>query len=147
MLDPSTKAVDALVGRNIKDRRINLGMTLEILGRRAGISLEEIERYEAGKDRVSASRLFSISNALDIDIRAFFKGAEGLQEADGPHEFSRPHGSEPYDPRLILTLIESFQSLPLAQKDALLAMVVAMAGAGEGQSETNLIRRHPVIGT
>lgn len=151
MSDQSMKAVDGLVGQNLRQRRLDLGMTLEALGQQVGVGLPEMERYESGQDRVSAFCLFSISKVLDIDIRAFFKGIEGLQDADTRHDYPRSQGFEPQDIKSILKLVKSFRNLTPPQQDALLAMVVTVAEAAKAQSATGPVvvdqGGHRTIGT
>ena len=71
MSDP----LDLIVGGRIKHRRIELKQTQSDLGRLAGgISFQQIQKYEAGINRVSASRLVHIARALGTDAEVFLRG-------------------------------------------------------------------------
>ena len=71
--------VDAHVGQRIRHRRWMLGITQQQLGDAVGIKFQQIQKYETGMNRVSASRLWDISKALDVPISFFFEGLELLR--------------------------------------------------------------------
>ena len=66
--------VDVHVGKRIRHRRWMVGMTQQQLGEIVGIKFQQIQKYETGMNRVSASRLWDISEALDVSISFFFEG-------------------------------------------------------------------------
>ena len=68
--------VDAHVGRRLRARRTELGMSQEKLGNVLGVSFQQIQKYEAGTNRVSASRLWDIAKLLEVDLAYFFEGIE-----------------------------------------------------------------------
>ncbi len=63
--------LDLLIGRRIKQRRTEIKMSQSKLGERLGVSFQQVQKYENGKNRVSASTLFKISQALGIDFSYF----------------------------------------------------------------------------
>ena len=62
-------------------RRMLIGMSQEKLGEALGLTFQQIQKYEKGANRISASRLQQISGALNIPLAYFFKGAP---VSDGP---------------------------------------------------------------
>jgi transcriptional regulator with XRE-family HTH domain len=54
-----------------------VGMTQQQLGEAVGIKFQQIQKYETGMNRVSASRLWDIAHAMDVSISFFFEGLEG----------------------------------------------------------------------
>lgn len=68
----SVTEVDKYVGERIKECRLALEMTQEKLGKTVGCKFQQIQKYEAGTNRVSASRLFAIAKALNVDVEYFF---------------------------------------------------------------------------
>lgn len=66
-------AVDMLVGKRIEMRRIMLGISQEQLGEAIGMSFQQVQKYESGKNRVSASRLFDLGKALGVSVSYFFQ--------------------------------------------------------------------------
>ena len=69
--------VDVHVGKRIRHRRWMVGMTQQQLAEKVGIKFQQIQKYETGMNRVSASRLWDISEALAVPINFFFEGLEG----------------------------------------------------------------------
>lgn len=69
--------VDEFVGQRLRHRRWLVGMTQQQLGEAVGIKFQQIQKYESGVNRVSASRLWDISRALSVPVSFFF---EGLQD-------------------------------------------------------------------
>lgn len=68
--------VDVHVGKRIRHRRWLVGMTQQQLAESVGIKFQQIQKYETGANRVSASRLWDIADALDVDVSFFFEGLE-----------------------------------------------------------------------
>src|SRR3981189_572909 len=80
----STKApnpVDKYVGSRVRMRRIMLGMSQEKLGEALGLSFQQLQKYEKGMNRISASRLQHLSQILQVPVPFFFEDAPG--GADG----------------------------------------------------------------
>jgi len=68
--------VDVHVGKRIRHRRWMVGMTQQQLGEVVGIKFQQIQKYETGMNRVSASRLWDIASALEVSISFFFDGLD-----------------------------------------------------------------------
>ena len=66
--------VDTHVGKRIRHRRWMVGMTQQQLADAVGIKFQQIQKYETGMNRVSASRLWGIAEALGVSISFFFEG-------------------------------------------------------------------------
>ncbi len=75
-----THPVDVHVGKRIRHRRWMVGMTQQQLGEIVGIKFQQIQKYETGMNRVSASRLWDIAAALDVQISFFFEGVDASEE-------------------------------------------------------------------
>jgi transcriptional regulator with XRE-family HTH domain len=69
--------VDVHVGQRVRQRRWMVGMTQQQLGNKVGIKFQQIQKYETGTNRISASRLWDIAAALDVPVSFFFEGLEG----------------------------------------------------------------------
>jgi len=72
--------VDVHVGKRIRHRRWMVGMTQQQLADSVGIKFQQIQKYETGMNRVSASRLWDIARTLGVAIGFFF---DGLDKDDG----------------------------------------------------------------
>ena len=68
-------AVDTHVGQKIRARRIFLGMSQTEVADAVGITFQQIQKYERGTNRVGASRLQQISDAMGVSPFYFFEGA------------------------------------------------------------------------
>lgn len=66
--------VDVHVGKRIRHRRWMVGMTQQQLADSVGIKFQQIQKYETGMNRVSASRLWDIARTLGVSIGFFFEG-------------------------------------------------------------------------
>lgn len=64
--------VDRHVGRRVCEKRISLGYNQSDLGRALGLTFQQIQKYERGANRVSASKLFEISKALKASVSFFY---------------------------------------------------------------------------
>ena len=68
--------VDVHVGKRIRHRRWMAGMTQQQLAEQVGIKFQQIQKYETGVNRISASRLWEISKTLEVQVSFFFNGYE-----------------------------------------------------------------------
>lgn len=64
--------VDVQVGARIRTRRLLVGMNQETLARALGLTFQQVQKYEGGANRVSASRLSEIAAILEVPISYFF---------------------------------------------------------------------------
>lgn len=76
MKKPRPHAVDIQVGALLRTRRHMLGVSQEDLGGGLGVSFQQIQKYENGANRISASRLHAISILLNVSIEFFFQSEE-----------------------------------------------------------------------
>jgi transcriptional regulator with XRE-family HTH domain len=86
--------VDVEVGRRIRLQRMNAGMSQTELGDKVGVTFQQIQKYEKGKNRVGAGRLTQIASVLHVPIGVFFDGATEASQGPGesPAELlTRPH--------------------------------------------------------
>ncbi len=64
--------VDVHVGKTIRIQRLLRKVSQTELGDRVGVTFQQIQKYEKGSNRVSASMLVEIAGALSVDVRTFF---------------------------------------------------------------------------
>ena len=67
-------ATDGHVGRRIRMRRLLLHMSQEKLAGKLGVTFQQVQKYEKGTNRVSASRLQEVSQVLQVPVQFFFDG-------------------------------------------------------------------------
>jgi len=81
--------IDIHVGRRVRMLRTLKGMSQERLGRSLGVSFQQLQKYESGANRMSASMLYRASQALEMPISAFFEGLDAVQSTAEPMVLDR----------------------------------------------------------
>jgi transcriptional regulator with XRE-family HTH domain len=69
----SISAVDIYIGARMRERRLALNLSQAGLGEVLGVSFQQVQKYEAGKNRVSAARLFEICRILNLSLSSMFE--------------------------------------------------------------------------
>ena len=119
---PRAGALDALVGKRARERRLALGLTQQRLAEMVGITYQQLHKYETGANRLSAGRLFLLAEALGVEVGHFF-GGDG---ADGP---ASPAGQR----RALLELVRNFARIPdRQQREAVARLARTLAGLEGG---------------
>ena len=73
--------IDIAVGNRIRTLRMRAGLSQEELGLKIGISFQQLQKNERGANRLSASRLVQIAEALQVPIEEIFEGITSAKEA------------------------------------------------------------------
>ena len=105
--------VDVYVGKRIRHRRWLVGMTQQKLAERVGIKFQQIQKYETGANRVSASRLWDIAEALGVDVSFFF---EGLENDGGGKAQDESMPADIMGDKEALDLVRSYYAIPENQR-------------------------------
>ena len=77
-------SIDVYVGSQLRARRVALGMSQEKLGHAVGVTFQQVQKYEKGTNRISASRVQQLSNILKVAVGYFFEKAPGHQKLKAP---------------------------------------------------------------
>lgn len=118
--------VDAHVGKRIRHRRWMIGMTQQQLAEQVGIKFQQIQKYETGMNRVSASRLWDIALSLSVPVAFFFEGLDGNDDAEAPT------GDMPNDllaDKEALELVRSYYAIPEEQRRQLFELARVLSAA------------------
>ncbi len=75
--------IDAYVGSRISLRRSAMGLSQTALARQLGISFQQVQKYETGTNRISASRLHRVAMILGTSVESFFPAVEREGAGDG----------------------------------------------------------------
>ena len=78
--------IDVHVGARMRMRRQLINMSQERLGELLGITFQQIQKYEKGSNRISASRLFYSAKTLGVPVKFFFEGLPGTEGNEGMAE-------------------------------------------------------------
>jgi transcriptional regulator with XRE-family HTH domain len=80
----SASAADATVGMRIRLRRLEQGLSQTELGKRVGVTFQQVQKYENGANRVSASRLVMLAQTLEVPMNYFFPEGSDGPKTNGP---------------------------------------------------------------
>ena len=106
--------VDVHVGKRIRQRRWLMGMTQQKLAECVGIKFQQIQKYETGANRVSASRLWDIADALEVDVAFFFEGLK--EENDEKHTETSTVPTDMLGDKEAMDLVRSYYAIPENQR-------------------------------
>lgn len=105
--------VDVYVGKRIRHRRWMVGMTQQQLAEHVGIKFQQIQKYETGMNRVSASRLWDIAETLSVPVSFFFDGID--TDTSGATSDRQIPGDILAD-KEALELVRSYYAIPETQR-------------------------------
>ncbi|PKP81943.1 MAG: hypothetical protein CVT79_06510 [Alphaproteobacteria bacterium HGW-Alphaproteobacteria-18] len=72
----SPNDIDRRVGRNLRQLRLEAGLSLQELAARIGLSHQQLQKYETGSNRLSVGLLPGFAEALGVDVAVFFEDAD-----------------------------------------------------------------------
>ena len=126
-------AVDEHIGQRLQLRRVMMGMSQKDLAKICGVTFQQIQKYESAGNRISASRLFELSSALETPITFFFHGLPGyMPEPNRSGSIPRVSEQKPDDPlskNESLQLINLYWKLPTdEQRQTIMNMLRALNG-------------------
>ena len=81
--------VDIYVGSRLKLRRLILGISQKKMAEKLGITFQQVQKYENGINRISASRLWDISKLLKVQVEYFFDGMNESIQAQSPRSLRK----------------------------------------------------------
>ena len=118
--------VDVHVGKRIRQRRWMNGTTQQQLAEAVGIKFQQIQKYETGMNRVSASRLWDIAHVLNVPVSFFFEGLDAAEAGEALH------GNVPGDvltDKEALDLLRSYYAIPENQRRRLFDLARVLSEA------------------
>jgi transcriptional regulator with XRE-family HTH domain len=123
--------IDVHVGKRVRIRRLLLGMNQETLANALGLTFQQVQKYEGGANRVSASRLAAMAEILKVPISFFFGD---LQTDDVKPTAAEREWREYLERPETIELIRLYYAIPDPQvRQQFLEMVKSIAKPGEGQ--------------
>ena len=128
-------AIDEHIGQRMQLRRVMMGMSQKDLAKICGVTFQQIQKYECAGNRISASRLFELSAALETPVSFFFAGLPGHMEREprnGHLHKTRvcdKNASDPLSKNESLQLINLYWKLPNDnQREMVMKMLKALNG-------------------
>ena len=135
--------IDVHVGERLRTRRTLLGLSQMALAKAMGFSFQQLQKYERGTNRISASRLYDLSQILDVDIGYFFEEMDQAMKKASPAQLSQtkkqplpPTGeTDPMHNRETLVLVRAYYRISdPAIRDHLRKLIVLVADASDDPS-------------
>lgn len=118
-----SRRVDVYVGRRLRQRRVAMGLTQAELAGKVGVRFQQIQKYETGANRISASRLWDVAEVLQAPVSYFFRGME-LSGQPATSDVSDILGA-----RETIELVRAYYLMPEKQRQKLRGLVQAMANS------------------
>ena len=125
--------VDVHVGQRVRQRRCLAGMTQQQIAERVGIKSQQLQKYETGTNRISASRMWDIAAVMEVPVSFFFEGLEGQARDTGEARADILTDKEAVD------LVRAYYSIPENQRRKLFDLALVLGEAkqiahGEGKA-------------
>lgn len=120
--------VDVHVGKRIRHRRWMNGTTQQQLAEQVGIKFQQIQKYETGMNRVSASRLWDIANVLGVPVSFFFEGM-GSEDAITDNGNTADMPADILTDKEALELLRSYYAIPENQRRRLFDLARVLSEA------------------
>ena len=127
--------IDVHVGARLRQRRILLGMSQTALGSAAGITFQQVQKYEGGGNRISSSRLFEFAKILNVPVSHFFEEM-APELAKGRRKLGRPKSNASDEPdnntkRETLQLVRAYYKIRNdGVRQTIRVMIQALASKG-----------------
>ena len=118
------KSVDVHVGQRVRQRRWMVGMTQQQLGDRVGIKFQQIQKYETGTNRISASRMWDIAATLEVPVSFFFEGLDGRAPDTGVNRGDILTDKESHE------LVRAYYAIPEHQRRRLFDLACILSDDG-----------------
>ncbi len=131
-------SIDEHIGQRMQLRRVMMGMSQKDLAKICGVTFQQIQKYESAGNRISASRLFELSTALETPVSFFFSGLPGYIEREPRNgHISKMHvsdqsASDPLSKNESLQLINLYWKLPTdEQRETVMKLLKALNGQNQ----------------
>ena len=119
--------IDLHLGKRLRRRRRLLGLTQQQLAGACGVRFQQIQKYECGANRISAARLWQLSEALEVPVAYFYDGLTGPE----PHAAANDAvegGGEVLARKETLDLIKAYYQLSERPRRRLLDLAKSLNG-------------------
>jgi len=115
------------VGKRVGHRRWMVGMTQQQLASMVGIKFQQIQKYETGMNRISASRLWDIADALGVPVAFFFEGIDEKIDMAADSQSNVP--GDILADKEALELVRSYYAIPENQRRRLFELARVLSDA------------------
>jgi transcriptional regulator with XRE-family HTH domain len=123
------EGIDVHLGRRLRRRRRILGLTQQQLAGACGVRFQQIQKYECAANRMSAARLWQLSEVLEVPVSYFY---EGLSDAERAAHAREAESGEMFSRKETHDLIRAFYSLSERPRQRLLDLAKSLNEAEPG---------------
>ncbi|MHC2106969.1 helix-turn-helix transcriptional regulator [Methylobacterium sp. WL64] len=117
---------DRTIGSRIAALRAAQGLSQTVLGQAIGVSFQQVQKYEKGRNRIGAGRLQAIADTMQLPVETFFAGQAGAGDSEGT-------ASTFFDDPKVMELVLAFMSISdETTRDSVLSIVKAAATLRRG---------------
>jgi transcriptional regulator with XRE-family HTH domain len=120
--------IDVHLGKRLRRRRRLLGLTQQQLAGACGVRFQQIQKYECGANRISAARLWQLSEALEVPVAYFY---DGLSAAAQERAADCESGGEVLASKETMDLIRAYYQLGERPRRRLLDLAKSLNGDSE----------------
>ena len=120
--------IDVHLGKRLRRRRRLLGLTQQQLAGTVGVRFQQIQKYECGANRISAARLWQLSEALEVPVGYFY---DGLSDTRRETTGESAEGGEMFARKETLDLIRAYYLLGERPRRRLLDLAKSLNGGAE----------------
>ena len=122
---PRAQDVDRHVGARMRERRIMLGLTQQQMAELIGVTYQQAHKYEKGVNRIAGGRLYTIAQALGVEVSFFYEGIGAPPSAGKPTEHQR----------LLLELTRNFVAISSRRHQEAICSLARALNSLEGADE------------
>ncbi len=120
--------IDVHLGKRLRRRRRLLGLTQQQLAGTVGVRFQQIQKYECGANRISASRLWQLSEALEVPVGYFYDGLSDAERRAAAGESTGEGGGEMFARKETMDLIRAYYQLSERPRRRLLDLAKSLNG-------------------
>jgi transcriptional regulator with XRE-family HTH domain len=119
-------ATDLHIGKRLRRRRRLLGLTQQQLAETVGVRFQQIQKYECGANRITASRLYELARAINVPVQYFFEGLIEAQVAAPAANDTDALPGDVFSQRETLELVRAYHRLGERPRRRLLDLAKAL---------------------
>ena len=128
-MEPMGNDIDVHLGKRLRRRRRLLGLTQQQLAGACGVRFQQIQKYECGANRISAARLWQLSEALEVPVGYFYDGLSEIAQRETANDGEG--GGEMFARKETLDLIRAYYQLGERPRRRLLDLANSLHGEHE----------------
>ena len=123
VLEDGPREIDVHVGQRVRQRRVLCGLSQTELANAIGLTFQQLQKYERGMNRISASKLWQISQVLVVPVQWFFKEFVEPKDEDDKRKESLQMKRE------TLELVRNYVAAPADVQQKFLSLVKSIANS------------------